>query len=138
MFGLFIRWAIVVLLGLATAWPEWGIAARSWAWFQYAPIPIVLFDLVWAVILSIALPLTLRVFRVVSTVALLALMLTLLYLAYTRAPDVLLSMPWPVVWGVLVLSSSLGWWKIATPIWRWSNGIVAVQQTTDHVAHGGN
>lgn len=133
-----LRWLAVVVIGLATCWPAYGIAALSWQWFPAAPLPILVGDLLWAVVLCLALPLTLHWFRLATVVAIDGICLVVLWWAYSAArftPN--------LSEGILVLAFLLffafGWWKIATPLWRWANGIVAVQQTgAEHEGgHGG-
>lgn len=131
IFGGLIRWLVVVVIGLATFWPGWGALWLAIAWLPLYPVPVTLLCLVWAIVLALVLPLTLRMFRWITTGAVALICGGAIYLASTMNQNILTSWPW-FMWAVLIAFFAFGWWKIATPLWRWANGIVAVSQTPEH------
>jgi hypothetical protein len=123
-----LRWLVCILIGLATFWPDYGVAWLSWRWFSANPAAVALFDLFWLGALATALPLTLRVYRLVTVLAVVGIQAIALFLAYTSFPDRISGVA-PVIWAVVIVFSGFGWWRISTPLWRWASGIVAVQTT---------
>jgi hypothetical protein len=130
-----LRLVAVIVFGAIIAFPTYGLATLLWQWFPVAPIPVAVAALALSVALALALPFTLRLFRYVSTAAIVAICGLGIYVA---------SQHWHLdnVWwgfvGVIVAFAAFGWWKTATPLWRWANGIVAVQQTGETHHHGGD
>ena len=125
-----IRWAIVVAMGLVTFWPGWGLLWLAQWYFPLAPIPVTITGLVWIIALSLVLPLTLRWFRIVTTVAVTLIVGGSIYLASTLNRDILTSWPW-FMWAVLIVFMAFGWIMVSTPLWRWARGVVATTQTPE-------
>lgn len=126
-----IRWAIVVAMGLVTFWPGWGLLWLAQDYFPLAPVPVTILGLLWVIALSLALPLTLRWFRVVTTTSVVLIVAGAIYLASTMNKDILASWPW-FMWLVLIVFMAFGWLMVSTPLWRWARGVVATTQTPDY------
>lgn len=126
-----VRWLVVVIVGLATFWPNWGALWLAISWFPLAPVPVTIAGLAWSIILAIALPFTVHMFRIVTVAAIVLICGFGLYMTYNVNQALVMAMPlW--LWAILIVFIAFGWWKIAAPLWRWANGIVAVQQTPEH------
>jgi len=123
-----IRWAIVVIMGIATFYPDYGVAALSFKFFLGAPILVTILDLVWVIALALVLPLTLRVFRWITTSAITAISAASVYLLWRDVPVVFNA--WPAyMWAVVVAFVAIGWLLISTPMWRKAQGMLPVAQT---------
>jgi hypothetical protein len=127
------RWVVVVAMGLVTFWPNWGLLWLAITFGPAYPAPVTVVGMVWVVALSLALPFTLRWFRLVSTTALVVSFGGAIYLISTVNHDILTSWPW-FMWLVLIVFTAFGWLMISTPLWRWARGVVATTQTPEHHA----
>lgn len=125
-----IRMVIVILMGLVTFWPGWGLVWLARDHFNESPVFVAILALLWLMAISAVLPLTIRLFQFITTCSLLAICGCLLYALWRFAPGVVNGVPW-FMWMVLVISTGIGWLLVSTPLWRAIHGIVAVQQTTD-------
>lgn len=126
-----IRWVIVVIMGIITFIPNYGILALAIQWFLYAPILISIGCLVWVIALALVLPFTLTVFRWISTTAVTVISSASVYLVWSYIPALFAA--WPIyMWGVVVAFIAVGWLLIATPLWRWAKGTLPVTQANHH------
>lgn len=125
-----IRWGIVVIMGIATFLPDWGIVALSIKFFAGIPFVITILDLFWVIALALVLPFTLRLFRWITTIAITAISALSVYLLWRDVPLVFDAWPW-YMWAVVVAFVAVGWLLVSTPLWRWTKGAMPVAQT-DH------
>lgn len=128
-----IRWAIVVIMGIITFLPNYGIAALSIQFFLGAPILVTMVDLVWIIALALVLPFSLRLFRWISTAAVTAITSASVFLLWRDVSAVFNAWPW-YMWLVVVASVSVGWLLVSTPMWRWAKGTLPIAQTDHHDA----
>lgn len=129
-----IRWAVVVIMGIATFFPDYGVAALSIKFFLGAPILVTILDLVWVIALALVLPLTLRLFRWITTSSITAISAASVYLLWRDVPAVFNA--WPIyMWAVVIAFVAIGWLLISTPMWRKAQGMLPVAQTEAAPAH---
>lgn len=131
-----LRWLVVMGIVLITCWPNYGVGWLSWQALPNYPVPVVVFDLLWIVVLALALPVALHWFRIVTVLAFLALWGVAIFEVVRFAPSLVSNGGSYVIIAALIAGFLFGWWKIATPLWRWANGIVAVQNTNEPQHHG--
>lgn len=124
IFGGLGRWVFVTLFIIATFWPDFGVVPICIRLFPFAPLPVTAFLCAWAVPLALALPLPLKLFRMISTAAIGGVYTVSVVAGYAWGISPLDSAWYFLLGGVAIL---LGWHVIATPLWRWARGIVAVQ-----------
>lgn len=126
-----IRWLVVIVMGIATFYPDYGLLWLGLRNFPAAPLPISITGLLWLIAMCLMLPLPLLVFRVVSTGAIIIMAVMALYLLGSRYPALINF--WPAyMWAVVVAFIAFGWLAVSTRLWRWASGIVATQQTAEH------
>lgn len=134
MVNALIRWGIVVIMGIITFLPQYGIIALTLQWFLTFPVLISIGLMLWTIALSLVLPLSLKVFRWVSGGAVTLISTSLCYLLWTYLPFIFAA--WPIfMWAVVVVFVTIGWLLIATPLWRWAKGTLPVTQTNHDVPH---
>lgn len=134
MVNALIRWVIVVVMGITTALPQYGIIALAFQWFMVSPILVSIGLLLWTIALALVLPLTLKVFRWISAGAVTIISTSCAYLLWTYLPAIFAA--WPIyMWAVVVVFVTIGWLLIATPLWRWAKGTLPVTQTNHDVPH---
>lgn len=127
-----VRWVVVVLMGIATFLPDYGVAALSFKFFLGAPILVTILDLVWVIALALVLPFTLRMFRWITTISISAISTASVYLLWRDVPAVFNAWPW-YMWVVVIASIAVGWLLVSTPMWRWAKGTLPVATTdNDH------
>lgn len=124
------RFLVVLVFGLVTFFPNYGLAWLAVAVFPSQPWLTSLVAALWLVLCALFLPLTLGQFRKVSTVAIAAAMAVLTGYAWTL--NILpVTTEMVVIYAIVFIFTLIGWLMIATPIWRATRGIVAVEQTPE-------
>lgn len=127
--GGLLRWLIVVVMLVATAWPDIGVAAQVFQHFPSGPFWWGLGGLLWVMALSMFLPLPLRWFQVVSTVMLTGMEVATAFKAAEHFPGLFSPAQTWIVWGALMVAIPIGWVSVSARLWRWTSGIVPVQDT---------
>lgn len=129
-----VRWVIVVIMGIATFFPDYGVVALSYKFFLSAPILVTILDLVWVIGLALVLPFTLHMFRWITTVAIATIASASVYLLWRDLPELFNAWPW-YMWLVVVASIAVGWLLVSTPMWRWAKGMLPVAQSEQPGPH---
>lgn len=123
------RFAIVVLFGLSTFWPGYGLAFIAAGLFSTNTLPVIVFGAAWTMVLFLFLPVPLWAFGRVSLAMLIVIFGSGFFAANAAGlVDPSLVSFW-LTWGVGALFSLIGWLMIATPLWRFFHGIVPVQDS---------
>ena len=120
---------IVVLFGLATFFPPYGLAYLDYSLFQHGNQPLLatFFAAVWLILFALFLPLPVHIFRIISTVSIAFIAGLGIYVGWTaHFVDPGTANFW-LTWGVGVVFALIGWLLAATPLWRFFHGVVAVQ-----------
>lgn len=120
------RILICVAMAVATVFPDAGVIAMGTHYLPAAPLAVTTVWLVWAMLLSLFLPLPLRWFRIASTSAVVGVEAVAAYKLLQVAPGFLEGQLW-MVWAAAAIALPLGWLKVTAPLWRWASGVVAVQ-----------
>lgn len=119
------RWLSVIVIVLATFWPDYGLVWFGVRNFSAAPVLWLSLGCVWILPLALVLPLSRKVFVPVTTLAICGI--------YALAGFALIGLNldlWQAWWFPIFLGLAgivLGWWLVSTRIWRWARGIVAVE-----------
>lgn len=131
--GAFIRLALAIVFGLVSFWPDYGLVFIAVRLFTDHPLLVIAAAAVWASFLFLLLPVPLRMFGRVSTLMLALIMGVGIFSAASSGLVSVASVNFWLTWGVAAAFSLIGWLLVATPLWRFFHGVVAVQDTAaDH------
>lgn len=120
----------VVILGIITVFPDYGVISLSIKLFPDMPIAVTVFGLIWSTVIVLVLPISLRWFQIISTTSVTAIMGLSVYSIWQFMPAIFNAWPW-YMWAVVLVSVAVGWLLVATPLWRWTKGTLPVAQTDD-------
>ena len=128
-----ITFLVVITLGVLTVAPSFGVLDLSINYFAQYPFVVILGDLIWAMLIITILPISMNYYKIISTSIFVVFFCILLYLLMVYVPLVFNFVPL-LVWGGIVLFSSIAWLLVSPPIWRAVHGIIPVHNsnTSDH------
>lgn len=123
-------------MGLVTFLPDYGIIALTIKGMPTNPILVTCLDLLWTIGLTLVLPISLQLFKWISTAAVMIITTACIYTLYQFAPNVVAA--WSYMWIVLIAFVGIGWLLISTPLWRWTKGTLPVVQADNDNHHHQN
>lgn len=125
------RFFVVLAFGLTTFWPDYGLFWLGLSTFPHQPWAVAFAATIWLVLFCLVLPMSLRTFQIVSSLALLGAMGVLTGAAWAGG-YIYVTLQLGIIYATVVFFTVAGWLMIATPIWRSTRGVVAVEQTPDN------
>lgn len=122
----------IFLLAVAF-WPQYGAAWYIAKNFADMPAVWVVVIAIWVGLLALNLPLSLNLFRRVTTGSIVAMFGAAIWALYSsqnfNAGDV---NTWAIT-AIVMLGTIIGWWTVSVPLWRWWRSTFATEDEADIV-----
>ena len=121
----FIKWLIIVGIGVVTFMPTYGLVALNITYFMSYTTLMVAIDCLWCIVLAAILPFSLNIFRWLSFGLFLGLVGCAIFAVWQFLPGIFYMVPW-FMWFVVGGFSGVGWLLIATPLRSWLHRTLSV------------
>jgi hypothetical protein len=121
------RIVLTVCIGVVTFWPEYGLLMLAIKNYGAYPIPISMAALCWTCVVALQFPIPRTSFQIISTICFVGLLSIAAYQTFRIYPHFFAGPTEFGVVGVIILSAAVGWWRVATSLWRWAHGVAPVE-----------
>lgn len=129
----FIKVGFSIFLLAVAFWPQYGAAYYIYKNFNDMPAIWVVVIALWAGLLALNLPLSLNVFRRVTTVSIVAMFGAAIWSLWTAGRfDVANWEVWSIT-AIVMVGTIIGWWTVSVPLWRWYRNTFATEEDTNVV-----
>lgn len=120
----------IALLGIAF-WPKYGLGYYIFQNFGDMPALWVVIVALWIGALALNLPLSLNLFRRVTTVSIVAMFGAAIYSLWQAGRfDMGNWETWSIT-GIVMIGTIIGWWTTSVPLWRWYRSTFATEDDAD-------
>lgn len=123
--GSIVKMLCVVAFIFLSFWPDIGVLAQCLRYFPTSPMLVAAGAAVWVVPLLLVLPITVKVFAMLSSSAVLTVYVVVTI--HLLGTGVIASAHAMIIAVIGAVAAVLAWAMVAAPLWRWARGIVAVQ-----------
>lgn len=126
-----IKMLVSILLLAVAFWPHYGAAYYIFRNFNDKPALWVVVIALWTGLLALNLPLSLNVFRRVTTVSIVAMFGSAIYSLWKAERfDIADWELWSIT-AIVMIGTLIGWWTVSVPLWRWYRSTFATEQDSD-------
>lgn len=121
--NLFLRIVFIMALGAWTIWPEpWGLGLFTLGMFSVNPVIGLGIAILWTLLVTTALPLSLRHYKLGTQLSLIALTLLLHYQAFMMGFLKFENYtPWAISLAMSAMFIFIAWPMIANRLWQWTH-----------------
>lgn len=129
--GNLLKFILVVVFGLITFWPNYGLAFGAYYLFPHAQIPVTIGASIWSIFFMLFLPFQIRIFQHASTIFILIMFGVSFLAAFQRGMVNPMELTFWLTWGIAGLFSLIAWLMVSAPLWRVFHGVTPVQETVE-------
>ena len=127
-----IKLAISIFLLAVAFWPHYGGAFYIFRHFNEMPSLWVVVIATWVGLLALNLPLSLNLFRRVTSLSIVAVFGAGIWSLWQSGHfDAGHWETWSIT-GIVMLGTIIGWWTVSVPLWRWYRNTFAMDDSTDY------